>query len=114
MCIYSLTWLKSYNKSDLPQKERLLFTFLTVQLRPVPVHVIFFVENFQDLVFSERELVVGGGVEVVLRDRLHARPKNNLFCKHFETLFDRSVRLTSSLLAEVGVGISCPYAVAEK
>ena len=48
-------------------------TFLTVEFRPVPVHVVFFVQDFEDLVLPERELVVGGGVEVVLGDRLHGR-----------------------------------------
>ena len=46
-------------------------TFLSVQLRPIPIHVVFFVEYFEDLVFPKRQLIISCGVEVVLGDRLH-------------------------------------------
>jgi hypothetical protein len=49
----------------------LIFTFLAVQFGAIPVHVVFLVEHFEDLVFSEGQLVVGRGVEVVLGDGLH-------------------------------------------
>ncbi len=46
-------------------------TLLAIQFRSIPIHVIFFVENFENLMFPERQLVVGGRVEVVLGYRLH-------------------------------------------
>ena len=44
---------------------------LAVELGPVPVHVVLLVEHLEDLRLAERQLVVGGRVEVVLRHRLH-------------------------------------------
>ena len=45
---------------------------LAVQLGAVPVHVVLLVEHLEDVVLLEGELVLRGGVEVVLGHRLHA------------------------------------------
>ena len=48
-----------------------ILTFVTVQFCSVPIHVVLFVENFEDGVFPERQLVVRTGAEVVFGYRLH-------------------------------------------
>jgi len=45
--------------------------FLAVELCSVPVHVILLVEDLEYLVLPEAQLIICGGIEVVLGDRLH-------------------------------------------
>ena len=51
---------------------RAVLTFLSVQFCPVPIHVIFLVQDFEDLTFTKGQFVIGCVVEVVLGHGLHA------------------------------------------
>ena len=55
---------------------------MTVQLSPIPIHVIFFVQNLEDWMLSERQFVVSRGIEIVF-----------CYCFHFYLGFSNAFGL---------------------
>jgi hypothetical protein len=55
-------------------------TLFAIKLRPIPIHIVFHVENFQHLLFTKAQLIVGCCVEVMLCDSFHCY-------SHFMILF---------------------------